>query len=100
MVSAQNTSKAVKAHPIRLRGRGQITLPQEVRENLKVVEGDVLALIQVGDVIMLTPRQPQVHRLGDRIVAMMEAEGVSLADLLSGLEEEREAIWRERQSDA
>jgi hypothetical protein len=31
---------------------------------------------------------------------MMEAEGVSLADLLSGLEEEREAILRERQANA
>jgi hypothetical protein len=31
---------------------------------------------------------------------MMETEHVSLAELLSGLQEEREAIWRERQKDA
>ena len=45
---------------------------------------------------MLIPRQPQVPRLADKIAGLMEEEGVSLADLLQGLKEEREAIWRER----
>jgi hypothetical protein len=52
------------------------------------------------DVIVLTPRQPQVPRLADQIVALMEEEGVSLADLLQGLKEEREIIWRRRTKDA
>lgn len=53
-------------------------------------------LLQMGEVIVLTPRQPQVSRLTDKIVGLMEEEGVSLADLLQGLKEERETIWRER----
>jgi AbrB family looped-hinge helix DNA binding protein len=101
MVSAlQDTRVDVKTYPIRLRGRGQITVPQAVRDKLDVTEGDMLMLLQVGDVILLTPRQPQVPWLADKIADMMESEGVSLTDLLSGLEEEREAIWHERQKDA
>ena len=98
--AALNTDTDAKTYPIRLRGRGQITVPQTVRDNLNVTEGDILTLLQVGDVVLLTPKRPQVPLLADKIVEMMEAEGVSLADLLSGLEEEREAILRERQANA
>ena len=52
------------------------------------------------DMNSVTPKQPQVPRLADKILDMMEAGGVSLTDLLTGLEEEREAIWRERHRDA
>ncbi len=90
----------IKAYPIRLRERGQITVPQAVRERLAVADGDVLTLLQVGEVVLLTPRQPQVPQLADKIVTMMEQEGVSLADLLLDLAEQREAIWQERQQDA
>lgn len=96
----QDTGVDVKTYLVRLRSRGQITVPQAVRDNLNVTAGDVLTLLQVGDVIFFTPIQPQVPRLADKIVEMMEAKGVSLADLLAGLEEEREAIRRERQQDA
>ena len=96
----QDTSIDVQSNPVRLRGRGQITIPQTVRDNLNITKGDMLTLLQVGDIILLTPRQPQVPRLADKIVDMMEAESVSLADLLSGLKEEREAMWRESQSNA
>jgi AbrB family looped-hinge helix DNA binding protein len=90
----------MRTYPVRLRSRGQITVPQAVRDDLDVSEGDMLTLLQVEDVILLTPKQLQVSRLADKIADMMEAEGMNLADLLSGLEEEREALWRERQGNA
>jgi len=91
----------VKSYPIRLRGRGQITIPQEVRDTLSVDEGDILTLLQVGEFILVSPKQPKVPQLTDRIATLMEQERVSLADLLAGLEEERKAMWQEtRQGDA
>jgi hypothetical protein len=48
---------------------------------------------------VFAPRQPRVPQLADKIAAMMESEKISLADLLMGLEEERKAIWQERQAD-
>jgi AbrB family looped-hinge helix DNA binding protein len=86
----------IKTYPIRVRERGQITVPQAVRETLAVADGDILTLIQVGEVVLLTPRQPQVPSLADKIAAIMEQENVSLADLLQGLVEERETIQHER----
>ena len=95
-----DTNVDLKTYPVRLRDRGQITVPQTIRENLQVTEGDILALLHVGDLVLLTPKQPQVPLLADKFATLMEADNVSLADLLLGLEEEREAIWQERQQDA
>ena len=95
-----DTNVDLKTFPVRLRDRGQITVPQTVRETLQVAEGDILTLLQVGDLVLLAPKQPQVPQLADKIAALMEADNVTLADLLLGLEEEREAIWQERQQDA
>lgn len=95
-MSVLKAASELPSSSVRLRKRGQITLPQTVRDNLGLGEGDILMLLQMGEVIVLTPRQPQVSRLADKIVGLMEEEGVSLADLLQGLKEERETIWRER----
>jgi len=85
-----------EVYDIRLRQRGQITVPREVRDRLDVNEGDTLTLVRVGSILLLTPKRPVVPVLADRIVELMEREGVTLADLLLGLEEERAAIYQER----
>lgn len=75
----------ISSNPVRLRERGQLTIPQSVRDRSGLTDGDILTLFQLGDLIVLSPREPQVPILADKIVKMMEEEGVSLVDLLSGL---------------
>jgi hypothetical protein len=55
-----------------------------------------LTLLQIGDVVLLTPKQPQVPQIADKITAMMEDAGLELGDLLQGLAAERAAIWQEQ----
>ncbi|WP_218616850.1 AbrB/MazE/SpoVT family DNA-binding domain-containing protein [[Phormidium ambiguum] IAM M-71] len=98
--TSQNPNIDLKTFPIRLGEQGQITVPQVVQDHLNLTEGDMLTMIQVGELVLLTPRQPQVPQLADKITAIMEDEGVNLADLLTGLQAEREAIWQEQQKDA
>jgi len=83
-------------YTIRLRDRGQITIPQTVRENLAVRSGDLLTLVQIGDAYFLTKKELQLPKLAKEFSTIMAEEGVTLADLLEGLEEEREAIYRKR----
>lgn len=85
-----------EVYDVRLRQRGQITMPREVRDRLNVNEGDMLTLVRAGSVLILIPKRPVVPVLADRIVELMEKDGVTLADLLLGLEEERAAIYQER----
>jgi bifunctional DNA-binding transcriptional regulator/antitoxin component of YhaV-PrlF toxin-antitoxin module len=98
--TSQNPNIEIKTFPIRLEEQGQITVPQVVQDHLNLTEGDMLTMIQVGELVLLTPRQPQVPQLANKITAIMEDEGVNLADLLIGLQAEREAIWQEQQKDA
>jgi len=86
-------------YTVRLRERGQLTLPQAVRRNLAVDEGDILTLVQIDDVAILSGRSTLLPKLSEEFTAIMKEDGVSLADLLQGLEQEREQIWRERQVD-
>jgi AbrB family looped-hinge helix DNA binding protein len=100
MNASSDTNIDVKTYPIRLRNRGQITVPQSIRESLDLDEGDMLTLIQVNDLILMTPKQPQIPNLADKIASLMDEQGINLTDLLTGLDEERLSIETERQQDA
>jgi bifunctional DNA-binding transcriptional regulator/antitoxin component of YhaV-PrlF toxin-antitoxin module len=84
---------------VRLRGRGQLTLPQAVRRDLAVDDGDVLNLVQIDDLAVLGRRSSLLPKLSQEFTAIMKEDGVSLADLLQGLEQERDEIWHERQAE-
>jgi AbrB family looped-hinge helix DNA binding protein len=100
MNASSDTNIDVKTYPIRLRNRGQITVPQSIRESLDLDEGDMLTLIQVNDLILMTPKQPQIPNLADKIASLMDEQGINLTDLLTGLDEERLSIETDRQQDA
>ena len=82
---------------IQVRKKGSFTLPMDLRTKYGVDEGDVFNLIDMGDgSFMLTPRTLQVKRLGNRIEEILDEEGVSLDDLLTSLDEERERYYQDR----
>lgn len=81
---------------IQIRKKGGLTLPVDLRNKYKLNEGDILTLIDLGDgSFLLTPRVSQVNRLGDRVAEVVTDYNVSLDDLLSTLDEEREQYYRE-----
>ena len=82
---------------IQIRGKGSLTLPVALRRKYRLNEGDVYTLVDLGDgSFLLTPRLSQVERLGDQIARTMKEENVTLDELLSALDEERESYYRER----
>ncbi|MCP2731473.1 AbrB/MazE/SpoVT family DNA-binding domain-containing protein [Limnofasciculus baicalensis] len=97
-ITSQETDLEIQQFPIIMGEGGSITIPQLLQDSLNVNRGDMLVLLQIGNMIVLAPKQPQVPQLIDRIGTIMENENVGLTDLLAGLEAEREAIWQEKQS--
>ncbi len=82
---------------IQIRGKGTLTLPIELRRKYGLDEGDIITLIDLGDgSFILTPIVTKVDRLGDRVAQAMAEEGVSLDEILSTLDEERERYYQER----
>lgn len=86
---------------VKIRQKGVITLPVEVRREYDLDEGDLFTLVDLGEgALMLIPQLSQVARLGDQVAAHLEAEELSLDDLLEALDEEREAYYREHYEQA
>lgn len=82
---------------VQIRKKGSFTLPMDLRTKYGVDEGDVFSLIDMGDgSFLLTPRNMQVNRLGDKVAEIINEEGISLDELLSTLDEERERYYQER----
>lgn len=79
----------VQSYTIRLRERGQVTIPQAVRDELAVKEGDMLTLVQIDGLLVLRPKQPLVPQLSEQFSHQMDEAGLSLADMLEGLAQER-----------
>lgn len=82
---------------IQIRGKGAVTLPIDLRRKYGLDEGDVITLVDLGDgSFLLTPMVTKVDRFGDRVAQTMAEDGVSLEDILTALDEERERYYQER----
>ena len=57
---------------------------------------EALTLLQINDLSVLTQRASLLPKLSEEFTAIMKEDDVSLADLLQGLEQEREQLWREQ----
>lgn len=86
----------MQTYTVQIRERGQLTLPRKVRTQLSLDSGDALTLVQIDDILLLSPKQPALPKLAEEFSSLMNESGVTLADLLQGLEKERELIWHER----
>lgn len=81
---------------VTIRQKGVITLPIDVRRAYNLDEGDVFTLVDLGEgALMLVPGVSKVASLGDQVAARLEADDISLEDLLEALDEEREIYYRE-----
>lgn len=96
----ETPSSSVNICSLQIQNQGQITIPPEVLNTLQTHEGDTLNLIQIGDLIFLAARPPQVEALTQQFVELMEENQVTLDELLDGLQQERQALWQERQNHA
>jgi AbrB family looped-hinge helix DNA binding protein len=74
---------------IRVRKRGVVTLPADLRKKYEIQEGDTFRLIDLDGIFVLTPMVPMVPELADQIERLRLEAGLSTEELLAGLREER-----------
>jgi bifunctional DNA-binding transcriptional regulator/antitoxin component of YhaV-PrlF toxin-antitoxin module len=81
---------------IQLRDKGVITLPMNLRRKYGLHAGDVFSISDLGEgVFMITPKTSHVAALGDKVADLLQAEGVTVEEILEGLDEERERYYRD-----
>lgn len=81
---------------VRIRERGQVTIPASIRKELHLDDEAALSLVKVGDVVLLTPRKLIGDAVAKKAARVMKKAGVRLEDLLADLDKQRTRYNRER----
>lgn len=84
---------------VQVRDRGVLTLPSELREKYGIQSGDTFRLVDLDGMFVLTPMVPMVPELAREIERARIEAGLSTADLLRSLREQRERYQREQYDD-
>ena len=87
--------ETVKAVTTEIKSRGQLTIPKKIRDASHLEEGQEVSIIPVGDSVIITPRRLDLNEARRQLRRIMKASGLSEKDLLKGLAEERDLLYKE-----
>jgi len=79
----------------RVQQRGQVTIPIEFRRKLGIEEGGVVAFIETGNGILISPREVLATDALDRLGKALKEQGISLEELIESGREIREEMVEE-----
>jgi len=77
-----------------IKSRGQLTIPKKIRDISHLEEGQVVSIIPVGDSVIITPKRLELDEARRQIRRIIKASGLSEKELLTGLKEEREKLYK------
>ncbi|PIV20093.1 MAG: AbrB family transcriptional regulator [Deltaproteobacteria bacterium CG03_land_8_20_14_0_80_45_14] len=80
---------------VRVRSRGQLTIPQDMREALSLDENTGLSIFRVGKVLIMSPKRLQRASLAKEVEREMKRQKLTLKDLISDLRVQREKYLAE-----
>jgi AbrB family looped-hinge helix DNA binding protein len=76
-----------RSRKVRVWGKGQFTIPAEIRKQLGIKEDSYLEVFQAGRAIIATPERLAVEELAESVQKEMAGGGVDLQCLLRELRE-------------
>ncbi|KKU24380.1 MAG: SpoVT/AbrB domain protein [Candidatus Woesebacteria bacterium GW2011_GWC2_47_16] len=77
---------------MRVQEKGQVTLPVEVRQKLGLKKGDLVAVIETEEGVLISPQEIVATKALDRIGEVLKEKGISLEELIESGREERVSI--------
>jgi AbrB family looped-hinge helix DNA binding protein len=76
--------------------KGQLTVPKQFREDLGLENGAPVAVLRLGDGLILVPEQRRFEQLCQKVSSSLAAAGVTSSDLLTTLPEARKRVYARR----
>ena len=73
----------------RMREKGQVTIPSEIRESLHLSKDSLLSVAKVGEGILLTPRPSIFESVSAKFSKAAKQKDISLDNLLKDLKKIR-----------
>ena len=80
---------------IKIRERGQITIPAGYRKDLGLEENEALNLTKIGDALVLTHKRLAGDAVSKKMEMSMKKKSLSLNDLLEDLKVQRSRYVKE-----
>jgi AbrB family looped-hinge helix DNA binding protein len=80
---------------VRIRERGQVTIPSSFRKDLGLDENDTLNMVKIDEMLILTQRKPFGDTVARKVESAMKRKGLTLDDLLVNLKDQRKKYNRE-----
>lgn len=87
--------QAIKSSVAEIKSRGQLTIPKKIREISRLEEGQIVSIIPVGDSVIITPKRLELDEARRQIKKILKESGLSAEEVLAGLREERETLFKE-----
>jgi len=81
--------------PARVRIRGQVTIPRDIREDMNLDEEATVNIFRVGKALLMAPKQLRRSSLAKKVEREMKRQGLSLEDLLADLRDQRKRYLEE-----
>ena len=74
---------------VRVQEKGQVTIPAEIRRELGLKKGDLVAVSVTREGVLITPRSVLASKALDRIGELLREQGLSLDELIESGREVR-----------
>ncbi len=81
---------------VQVRQRGSLTLPANLRERYNIKPGDTFRIVDMDGILIFTPMVPMVPELAREIERARIEAGLSVEEMLSFLQMQRERYVREK----
>ena len=75
---------------VKMAQRGVVVIPKSLRETYNFKPGDRFSLLDLGGVLVLSPKVSEVDAIADRMVQSLADQGETLEGMLRRIREERE----------
>lgn len=77
----------------RIGQKGQLTIPKQFRHDLGLATGAPLAVLRLGDGLILLPEQQRFEQLCQEVSSKLIAAGLTAGDLIATLPEARDRVY-------
>ena len=81
---------------VRVQEKGQVTLPAEIRRKLGLKKGDLVAVTNTEEGVLITPQEVIAMKTLDKLGAMLKEKGITLEELMESGREIRGQIAKEK----
>jgi AbrB family looped-hinge helix DNA binding protein len=80
----------------RIGEKGQLTIPKPYRDELGLETGAPVAVLRIGEGLILVPEQSRLRTLCDSIASVLERRRLTAPDLLDTLPSARQRVFLRR----